>query len=86
MNMKILSKSVARVQQSSCVACGCCLKVCPRQALNIWKGSYAVVDQGLCVGCGKCANECPASVIDILPRASAQAAVAVSDTERRALL
>ena len=49
----------------ACVACGCCLKVCPKQALEIWKGITAKVDWEKCVGCGKCANECPASVISI---------------------
>lgn len=49
----------------TCVACGCCLKVCPKQALEIWKGITAKVDWEKCVGCGKCAKECPASVISI---------------------
>ncbi|MCC2877440.1 4Fe-4S binding protein [Lachnoclostridium pacaense] len=66
--MKPQSKSIAYIHRDSCVACGCCLKVCPRQALDIWKGSYAIVSHDLCVGCGKCARECPASVIDIVPR------------------
>lgn len=66
--MKHLSKNLASVDARTCVACGCCLKVCPRQALSIYKGSYAQVNQSACVGCGLCARECPASVISILPR------------------
>ena len=66
--MSHLSKNLARVDAGTCVACGCCLKVCPRQALSVFKGSYAVVNQDACVGCGLCAKECPASVISILPR------------------
>lgn len=66
--MSHLSKKLARVDAGTCVACGCCLKVCPRQALSVFKGSYAVVNQDACVGCGLCAKECPASVISILPR------------------
>lgn len=66
--MKHLSKSLALVAQEACVACGCCLKVCPRQALSIFKGSYAVVNQEACVGCGRCEKECPACVITIEPR------------------
>lgn len=66
--MNHLSKNLARVDTGACVACGCCLKVCPRQALSVFKGSYAVVNQAACVGCGLCAKECPASVISILPR------------------
>lgn len=48
-----------------CVACGCCVKVCPLGAISIDRGIRAVVDLERCVGCGKCARECPASVIEI---------------------
>ena len=41
--MSHLSKNLARVDAGTCVACGCCLKVCPRQALSVFKGSYAAV-------------------------------------------
>lgn len=53
----------AAVDVSLCVACGCCVKVCPKNAISVFKGIYAVVDEALCVGCGKCGRECPASVI-----------------------
>lgn len=55
----------AFVDQKSCVACGCCVKVCPMNAIQILHGIRAQVDMGACVGCGKCAKECPASVITI---------------------
>ena len=55
----------AMVNQSACVACGCCVKVCPLQAIEIVRGVMAQVRQDKCVGCGKCARECPASVIKI---------------------
>lgn len=66
--MKHLSKNLASVETGLCVACGCCLKVCPRQAISICKGIFAAIDQDACVGCGRCRDECPASVISILPR------------------
>ena len=66
--MKHLSKNLACVDAGACVACGCCLKVCPRQAISVFKGSFAVVNQDAGVRCGLCAKECPASVISILPR------------------
>ena len=47
------------------VACGCCVKVCPLSAIQIWCGIRAAVNEEQCVGCGKCAKECPASVIEI---------------------
>lgn len=53
----------ASVLQAECVACGCCLKVCPRDAIHIEKGMFAVISMTKCIGCGKCAKECPASVI-----------------------
>lgn len=56
----------ARVEQKDCVACGCCLKVCPRDAITIYRGLYAKIDETVCIGCRKCAVECPASVIRIV--------------------
>ena len=55
----------AVVGQKICVACGCCVKVCPVGVIEVRKGVAAQVDQDKCVGCGKCAKECPASVIEI---------------------
>ena len=46
-----------------CVACGCCVKVCPLGAIEIVRGVAAQIDRERCVGCGRCARECPASVI-----------------------
>ena len=58
-------KRKAFVAQGDCVACGCCVKVCPMGAVQIMKGIMAQVNMDQCVGCGKCAKECPASVIGI---------------------
>ncbi len=55
----------AFVNETDCVACGCCVKVCPKGAIKIWNGIMARVTTEQCVGCGKCARECPASVIEI---------------------
>ena len=63
--MELRKKRKAIVDASSCVACGCCAKVCPMSAIQIWRGIRAKVDEARCVGCGKCAKECPASVIEI---------------------
>ncbi len=54
-----------------CVACGCCMAVCPRSAIRIAKGVRAKVDQEQCVGCGLCTKECPAAVITIKERGDA---------------
>nr|WP_177298088.1 4Fe-4S binding protein [uncultured Blautia sp.] len=65
MEKKSRKKKKAFVSADDCVACGSCLKVCPRNALEIWHGIMARVDMERCIGCGKCAKECPASVIVI---------------------
>ena len=51
-----------------CVACGCCTRVCPRNAIDIAWGITARVDPEKCVGCGKCAKVCPAAVIGLAER------------------
>ena len=62
-----LSKRLAQVGRE-CVACGTCVKVCPRTAIRVASGVTARVDGALCVGCGRCAQVCPADVIDMVER------------------
>lgn len=59
-----MSKKTAIIL-NECVACGSCIKVCPKSAVSIYRGIRAAVDTGKCVGCGKCAQACPAGVITI---------------------
>lgn len=56
-------KKLAVPHRDVCVACGACIKVCPREAISVWSGCYAVVDEKKCVGCGLCAKTCPAGCI-----------------------
>ncbi len=65
MEPRIRIRRSAFVDAASCVACGCCVKVCPLGAISVFRGVAANVDPKKCVGCGKCARECPASVIVI---------------------
>lgn len=58
-------KRKAVVSTKDCVACGCCVKVCPRNAITVPKGIYAEINKTQCVGCGKCAKECPAGIITL---------------------
>lgn len=62
------SKKCAGVDRHRCVACGACVKVCPKGALSVYRGCYAVVNEELCVGCGKCAKTCPADCITVKER------------------
>jgi heterodisulfide reductase subunit A-like polyferredoxin len=65
--MKTTTKKLRKavVDQTVCVACGCCVKVCPLKAIEVFRGLYAKIDERKCVGCGKCAAECPASIISV---------------------
>ena len=51
-----------------CVACGCCEKVCPKNAIYVRSGVIAQVDGEKCVGCGRCAKICPAAIISVAQR------------------
>ena len=65
--MRVVKRN-AVVDQALCVACGCCVKVCPLSAVEVFHGLYAKVDPARCVGCGKCAKECPAGTIELRDR------------------
>jgi len=56
-------KYKAEKEKDRCVACGVCVKVCPKSAISIYKGCYAVINEEECVGCGICGKNCPAGVI-----------------------
>ena len=56
-------KKLAVVNCKVCVACGVCMKTCPRSAITIYRGCHAAVDEARCVGCGLCAKACPAGCI-----------------------
>jgi len=56
---------LAIVSQKECVACGACVKVCPVDAIEVYKGISAEVDSAKCVGCTKCVIACPACAINM---------------------
>ena len=65
-------KKLAVIDQTICVACGVCMKTCPRGAISIYKGCYARVEEEQCVGCGLCARACPAGCIAAEERGEAK--------------
>jgi ferredoxin len=58
-----MGKRIAKPDKTICVSCGSCSRVCPREAISVWRGCYAVVDADKCVGCGLCSRHCPADCI-----------------------
>ena len=65
-------KKLAAADRKVCVACGVCMKACPKGAISIYKGCYAVVDEAKCVGCGLCGKACPAGCIEVKERSEAK--------------
>ena len=67
----MLSKRLAAVDTTRCVACGVCEITCPLVAVKVRCGCYAAVEAERCVGCGKCAKLCPVGCIEVKVRADA---------------
>lgn len=67
----MLSKKLAAVDQTRCVACGVCESTCPLGAVKVRRGCCAAVEAEHCVGCGKCARLCPVGCIAVKVRADA---------------
>ena len=64
----MLSKKLADIDQTRCVACGVCENTCPLGTVKVRRGCYAAVEAERCVGCGKCAKLCPAGCIEVKVR------------------
>lgn len=61
-------KKLASVNKNICVACGVCLKACPKGAISIYRGCFAQMEDDKCLGCGLCAKACPAGCITVKER------------------
>ena len=62
------SKKIVSVEKKNCIACGTCILACPKDAMNIEKGSYAYAVPEICIGCGICAKDCPTGCISVVTR------------------
>ena len=65
-------KRIAVVDRKICVACGACMKACPKGAISVYRGCHAVVAEARCVGCGLCVKTCPAGCIALKERGEAK--------------
>ncbi len=63
------SKKVSLVG-GDCVACGSCMKACPKDAIAVLHGIKAFTDVSKCIGCALCSEVCPANVISMVERGS----------------
>jgi len=51
------------VEQSGCIGCGSCAKICAHDAPTKGEDKKYSIDQNKCVGCGRCLAVCPKDVI-----------------------
>ena len=56
---------IAEVDETLCVGCHRCEKLCEYQAIIVNEDGIAVVDELKCKGCGVCVSSCPARAIDL---------------------
>ncbi len=56
---------VAVIDQSKCIKCGACMRVCPYNAIKGEVRKHIEVVQAACEGCGACVAECPTGAIFI---------------------
>jgi heterodisulfide reductase subunit A-like polyferredoxin len=60
-----IGAQVSQVDQSKCISCMTCTKVCPYGAPSVNADHKAEIIAAKCMGCGICAAECPACAIQL---------------------
>ena len=60
-----IGAQVAQVDQSKCISCMTCARVCPYGAPTVNADHKAEIIAAKCMGCGICAAECPACAIQL---------------------
>lgn len=60
-----IGAQVSQVDQSKCISCMTCTKVCPYGAPAVNADHKAEIIAAKCMGCGICAAECPACAIQL---------------------
>jgi len=60
-----IGAQVSQVDQSKCISCMTCTKVCPYGAPTVNADHKAEIIAAKCMGCGICAAECPACAIQL---------------------
>jgi NAD-dependent dihydropyrimidine dehydrogenase PreA subunit len=60
-------KNVAtlKLDQPTCIGCGCCLEVCPHQVFAPDGKKVMLADRDACMECGACALNCPVKAISV---------------------
>ena len=59
----MLSKKLAAIDKTRCVACGVCENTCPLGAVKVRRGCYAAVEAERCVGWASAQNSVPSAAL-----------------------
>lgn len=66
-DMEESAPMLARVEETTCIGCTRCCKICPTDAIvGAPKQVHAVVADA-CIGCGKCVDVCPTECLQLHP-------------------
>ena len=57
-----MAKPKAFVKKETCLACGGCISICPKDAILMISGK-AGVNKELCTSCSLCVRTCPIAAI-----------------------
>jgi len=57
---------IAEVDDTLCMGCHRCEKLCEFNAIKVNEQNIAIVDEIKCKGCGMCVTSCPAMAIDLI--------------------
>ena len=80
--LKKKPKTVAVVDEDSCVGCEYCLHVCPvpnclalvqQRAQGAQIETTCIVNEATCIACRNCENACPYDAIHVVPRGEIEA-------------
>lgn len=66
MNPSMQSNVLIMVNRDRCGVCGCCVPVCPPQAITL-HNAYLEVDHEACTECMKCLPVCPTHALYEIP-------------------
>ena len=60
-------RSSATIDESACIGCTICIRMCPTDAIIGASGMMHTVVQDFCTGCGQCVPRCPLDAISLHP-------------------
>lgn len=61
----IKNVTTIKLDQSKCINCQMCIKVCPREVFILENDKLILKDRDLCIECGACSLNCPTDALSV---------------------